>query len=417
MAMEAPPEEVYLFVAGTRPEAVKLAPVILALQAQGCATRLVATGQHRELFHDALGSFGLGADADLAIMRRGQSPAGAVAAMLPALTQQINRYRPATVIVQGDTASAFAGAQAAVYARCPLVHVEAGLRTGHGEPFPEEMHRRAIAQLADLHFAPTLAAAAALRREGVARHCIHVTGNTGIDALHLAAARLAGDAVQQAALRKRFAGIDPRRPLLLATVHRRENHGARLDSVLAALAVLAEEAEIVLPVHPHPAIAGPINAMLGSRAGVHLLPPLDYTAFLWLLQRATLVLTDSGGVQEEAPALGTPVLVLRDVTERSEGIVSGNARLIGTDTTAILTAVSDLLGDAGARARMSEAALPYGAGDAARRIVAVLRARFGPGANGGAVASMLSPSAPPPAPASLPQTSGNSSRSGANRRW
>lgn len=377
MAMEAPPEEVYLFVAGTRPEAVKLAPVILELQAQGCATRLVATGQHRELFHDALGSFGLRADIDLAVMRRSQTPAGVVAAMLPALTRQINCHHPTAVIVQGDTASAFAGAQAAVYARCPLVHVEAGLRTGHCEPFPEEMHRRAIAQLADLHFAPTTAAAEALRREGVAQHAIHITGNTGIDALHLAAARLAGDPALQSGLAQRFAGIDPRRPLLLVTIHRRENHGERLESVLAALSTLGREAEIVLPVHPHPAISGPVNAALGGRPGVHLLPPLDYTSFLWLLQRAALVLTDSGGVQEEAPALGTPVLVLRDVTERSEGIASGNARLVGTDTAAILVAVTELLGNPGARARMAEATLPYGAGDAARRIVEVIRARFG----------------------------------------
>jgi len=190
---------------------------------------------------------------------------------------------------------------------------------------------------------------------------------------------LAGDGGLQAALGTRFAGIDTRRPLLLVTIHRRENHGERLDSVLLALAVLAHEAEIVLPVHPHPAVAGPINAVLGGLPGVHLLPPLDYPAFLWLLQRATLVLTDSGGVQEEAPALGTPALVLRDVTERSEGVASGNARLIGTDTAAILAVVSELLSDAEARARMAAATLPYGAGNAARQIVEVMLARFGRG--------------------------------------
>ncbi len=375
--MEAPPEEVTLFVAGTRPEAVKLAPVILALRARGSAAFLVATGQHRDLFPETLAGFGLAADHDLAVMACAQSPAAVIGRLVPALATLCGSLRPVAVVVQGDTASAFAGAQAAVYARCPLVHVEAGLRTGTSDPFPEEMHRRAIAQMADLHFAPTVAAAAALRREGVAAADIHVTGNTGIDALHLTAARLAGDAGLQAALGLRFAGVDWRRPLVLATVHRRENHGARLDSVLLALAVLAREAEIVLPVHPHPAVAGPVQAVLGGLPGVHLLPPLDYPAFLWLLQRATLVLTDSGGVQEEAPALGIPALVLRDVTERSEGIASGNARLVGTDTAAILAAVGELLGDAEARARMCEAALPYGAGDAARQIVEVMLARFG----------------------------------------
>ena len=379
MAMEAPPEEVYLFVAGTRPEAVKLAPVLLALRARGLATMLVATGQHRELFHETLAGFGLAADHDLAIMQRVQSPADVIGLLVPALTSFFREWRPAVVIVQGDTASAFAGAQAAAYARCPLVHVEAGLRTGHNDPFPEEMHRRVIAQIADLHFAPTAAAAAALRREGIAPHAIHVTGNTGIDALYLAAARLANDTALQAQMAARFAGISAQRPRLLVTIHRRENHGSRLDSVLLALAVLAREADIILPVHPHPAIAGPVHAMLGGMPGVHLLPPLEYPAFLWLMQRATLVLTDSGGVQEEAPALGIPALVLRDVTERCEGIASGNARLVGTDTATILAAVGELLGDAGARARMSEAALPYGAGDASRQIVEVMLARFGRG--------------------------------------
>ncbi|MFZ4689638.1 MAG: non-hydrolyzing UDP-N-acetylglucosamine 2-epimerase [Polymorphobacter sp.] len=382
MVMAAEPQGLFVCVAGTRPEAVKLAPVILALRANGQHCRIIATGQHRELFHEALNAFGLVADDDLAIMRAGQSPADVIGTLVPALAARFVELRPAAVIVQGDTATAFAGAQAAVYARSPLAHVEAGLRTGHAEPFPEEMHRRVIAQLADLHFAPTALAAAALHREGVAPQTIHVTGNTGIDALHLMAARLAGDAVLQAVLAARFAGIDAQRPLLLVTIHRRENHGDRLASVLAALATLAQAAEIVLPVHPHPAIAGPVNAVLGGLAGVHLLPPLDYPAFLWLLQRARLVLTDSGGVQEEAPALGTPALVLRDVTERSEGIASGNARLVGTDTAAIVAAVGKLLGDAAARGRMTAAALPYGAGDAARQIVEVMLARFGRGATG-----------------------------------
>jgi UDP-N-acetylglucosamine 2-epimerase (non-hydrolysing) len=369
-------EQVFLFVAGTRPEAVKLSPVILALRAQDRPAYLVATGQHRELFHEALAGFGLVADDDLAIMQRAQAPAAVVGALVPALAAICERLRPAAVIVQGDTATAFAGAQAAVYARRPLVHVEAGLRSGHFEPFPEEMHRRAIAQLADLHFAPTAAARAALLKEGVAADTIHVTGNTGIDALRLVEARLVSDAVLGAMLAQRFAGIDFRRPVIVATVHRRENHGARLAQVLAALAELAGEAEIVVPVHPHPAVSGPVHAILGGRAGVHLLPPLDYAAFIWLLQRATLALTDSGGVQEEAPALGVPVLVLRDVTERREGLDSGNARLMGTDAGGIIDTVRGLLADRDSMGRMSEAALPYGVGNASGQIVDVMLQRF-----------------------------------------
>ncbi len=377
MVAGALPGEIYVFVAGTRPEAVKLAPIILALRAQDRATVLVATGQHRQLFDEALSAFGLTADCNLDVMRASQSPADVVGTLIPLLMAEIARRRPAVVIVQGDTATAFAGAIAASYAGVPLAHVEAGLRSGMREPFPEEMHRRVIAQLADLHFAPTPAAVAALHREGIATSATHMTGNTGIDALHQMQARLAASPAMRAALSQRFAAIDPSRPLLLVTVHRRENHGTRLAAILAALAVLARDAEIVLPVHPHPAVAGPVHAALGGQRGIHLLPPLDYPAFVWLMQRATLVLTDSGGIQEEAPALGLPVLVLRDVTERREGLDSGNARLIGTDTAAILAAVDSLLGDTSAIGQMAEATMPYGSGDAAQRIVDVLTAEFG----------------------------------------
>jgi UDP-N-acetylglucosamine 2-epimerase (non-hydrolysing) len=338
---------------------------------------LIATGQHRELLYDVLMSFDLAADHDFAIMQKNQTPAAVVGRLLPALTRLFEAARPAAVVVQGDTASTLAGAQAAMYARVPLVHVEAGLRSGDRDPFPEEMHRRLLAPLGDVHFAPTAAARAALLAEGVAADAIHVTGNTGIDALRLMQARLAADPALAATLALRFAGIDRRRPLLLATVHRRENHGHRLGNVLAAIAALAVDAEIVLPVHPHPAVAGPVTAALAGRPGVHLLPPLDYPAFVWMMGQATLVLTDSGGVQEEAPALGLPVLVLRDVTERCEGLDTGNARLIGTDTATIVAAVRGLLASSADIGRMAEAALPYGSGDAARQIVDVLLARYG----------------------------------------
>lgn len=366
----------FVAVAGTRPEALKLAPVILELRRRGRRLHLVATGQHRELLAGALADFGLSPDIDLAIMRERQSPAEVVGALIPPLARLFEDQQPTAVLVQGDTATTLAAAQAAAYARRPLVHVEAGLRTRHAEPFPEELHRRLIAQLADLHFAPTTAAAAALQAEGIAPAAVHISGNTGIDALHLIQARLRGDARLAAAQAARFAGIDPQRPWLLMTVHRRENHGARLAAVLAAAAELASDAEIIVPLHPSPAVRGPAQAALGGRRGIHLLPPLDYPAFVWLMARSSLALTDSGGVQEEAPAFGLPLLVLRDVTERHEGIATGNARLVGTDTCAIVTAARQLLHSEEARRQMSEAALPYGGGDASRLIADVLDRRF-----------------------------------------
>jgi UDP-N-acetylglucosamine 2-epimerase (non-hydrolysing) len=216
-----------------------------------------------------------------------------------------------------------------------------------------------------------------LLSEGVPPGAIHVTGNTGIDALLCMRARLRNNPAMTAGLAKRFEAIDRRRPLIMVTAHRRENHGPRLAAVLAAVATLAAEAEIVMPLHPSPAVRGPAEMALRGVAGVHLLPPLDYPAFVWLLQQAKLVLTDSGGVQEEAPALGLPVLVLRDVTERNEGIASGNARLIGTNTQTIVDVTRALLTDCAALQRMSEAALIYGAGDASERIADIIGARFG----------------------------------------
>ncbi len=376
MALGASLSNRYLFVVGTRPEAVKLAPVVLALAERGETPVLVSTGQHSDLLAGALAAFGLAPDHDLAVMQRAQSPADVLGQLVPALASLLARVSPRAVVVQGDTATTLAGALAAAYARLPLVHVEAGLRSGSDEPFPEEMHRKLVGQIAALHFAPTAGAAAALAAEGVAPATIHVTGNSGIDALRLMQARLAADRVMTGALERRFAAIDFRRPLVLVTVHRRENHGARLGQVLAALADLAGEAEIVLPVHPHPAVAGPVAAALAQVRGIHLLPPLDYPAFVWLMARATLVLTDSGGVQEEAPALGVPVLVLRDVTERREGLDTGNARLVGTDSGIIVAAVRHLLADRAAIGRMAEPAWPYGTGDAALRIADIMGQTF-----------------------------------------
>lgn len=353
----------YAIVAGTRPEAIKLAPLVLALRSAGAPVWLIATGQHGNLFDVALGAFGLVANEDLAVMHDGQTPAEVVARLLPRLVDRLAQHRPAAVIVQGDTASAFAGAQAAAYCRLPLVHVEAGLRTHDAEPFPEEMHRRVIAQLADVHCAPTLTAAAALRREGIADTAIHITGNTGIDALLWMARRLA-----ERGPPPELPMFDPAQPLIVATIHRRENHD-RIAAIAAALTMLADDAEILLPVHPHPAIQGPLRAALAGRRGIHLVEPLPYPAFVAALTRANLVLTDSGGIQEEAPALGLPVLVLRDVTERPEGIAAGNARLVGHEPAAIVAAARAILSGLSG---VVEAALPYGAGNAATSIATLL---------------------------------------------
>jgi UDP-N-acetylglucosamine 2-epimerase (non-hydrolysing) len=307
----APAARPFLFVAGTRPEAVKLAPIILDLAARGARPLLVATGQHRDLFGAALAGFGLMADHDLAVMA--PRPEAVVGALLPALAELIRRLAPARVVVQGDTSSTLAGALAARYAGVPVAHVEAGLRSGGLHPHPEEMHRRLVAQMADLHFAPTPVAAAALAAEGV-HDGVSITGNSGIDALMLMQARLVADPALARAASAPFAGIPQHRPWVLATIHRRENQGRALARILSALAELASDAEVILPVHPSPAVAGPVRARLAGRPHVHLLPPLPYASFVALMLQSALVLTDSGGVQEEAPAIGLPCLVLRDET-------------------------------------------------------------------------------------------------------
>lgn len=376
-----------LCVLGTRPEAIKLAPVVLELRRRGAGVTVCLTGQHPAMARDSLADLGLVADVDLAVRRPGQAVEGFVAAALPPLAHLLARVAPAQVMVQGDTASALAGALAATYARAPLAHVEAGLRSGAVEPFPEDMHRRVIAQLATLHFAPTDHARTLLLREGIADAVVHVTGNPVIDALRLAAARLAADAP----LRERLAAALPPlgRDLILVTAHRRENVGAPMAGIADAVARIAagHDLDIVVPVHPNPRAGAVLEARLGSLPNVRLLPPLDYLSFVMLLGRARLVLTDSGGIQEEAPAFGCPVLVLRTATERPEGIAAGAARLIGTDPAAIVAAVADLLARPACDRAMP--VLPYGDGRAAQRIAAI-------------VAPMLAARTPVPTPAPPP---------------
>lgn len=358
-------------VLGTRPEAIKLAPVILALRARGVACDVVSTGQHRVLLDQALAGFGLAPDHDLALMRPDQTLTHLTSGALEGLAPWLAAARPDWLLVQGDTTTAFSAALAGFYAGVRVGHVEAGLRTWNPlAPWPEEVNRSLIARLATRHFAPTPLAARNLRREGIAPRTVAVTGNTGIDALMMVAARVQGDA----ALTARFAFLDPARKLVLVTGHRRENFSGGLDRIARAVAALAArpDVQVVFALHLNPRAEAPARAALGHLPNVHLMPPQDHAGFVWLMRRAHLVVTDSGGVQEEAPSLGRPVLVTRNESDRPEAITAGTALLVGTDGATLLREATRLLDDGEAWRRMARAENPYGDGRAAPRIVEAL---------------------------------------------
>lgn len=364
-----------MVVFGTRPEAIKLAPVVHALARSATLRPCVCvTGQHREMLDQMLAVFELRPDHDLAVMQGDQTLFTLTARLLGVLEPVLARERPAAIVVQGDTTTAFAAALAGYYVRVPTGHVEAGLRTDDPyNPFPEEMNRRLTSHLATWHFAPTARAAANLAREGVAAERVTLTGNTIVDALHEMLARLARhgelpDSVLPPAL---AAG----RRLLVVTGHRRESFGAGLRNICAALRAIAERNDdvvVVYPVHLNPNVQRPVRELLQNHPRVILTEPLDYLPFVDLLRRAYLILTDSGGIQEEAPSLRVPVLVMRSTTERPEGIEAGVARLVGTDREAIIEAAQRLLDDRAAHRRMVAAANPYGDGHAAEKIVRYL---------------------------------------------
>lgn len=364
-----------LFVVGTRPEAIKLAPVIQRFQESRVVRPIIcSTGQHREMLAQAFGYFGLCPDVELSLMEPNQSLAQLTARAVSGLDSIIDRTKPAMVFVQGDTTSAMSGALAAFYRKVPIAHVEAGLRTyDRRAPFPEESNRRLIAPIADLHFAPTAAAARNLQNEGVGDAAIHVTGNTSIDALFATLARQRGevsafeDLDGQRVRHDQWAG----KRLLLVTAHRRENHGPGLDALCNAVERLLDLPDIVVvcPVHPNPNVRAIVAQRLRNRAEIVLTPPLQYPTFCAVMGLSYVILTDSGGVQEEAPSLGKPVLVMRDTTERPEGIAVGNARLIGIDADRIVAGVGDLWRDESAYRQMTRAANPYGDGTAAPQIV------------------------------------------------
>ena len=365
-----------LVIFGTRPEAIKLFPVVRALGRKGVDVRTCVTAQHRGLLDQVLDVADLRPDIDLDLMEPGQTLDGLTARLLTGIGEVMDREMPARVIVQGDTATAMAGALAAYYRRVPVAHVEAGLRSGDlYHPWPEEGNRRIVAPLAHLHFAPTDTAAAALTRENVDPARIHVTGNTVVDALFWTRDRLAADPTLGAGLDavvERAAG----RRLLLVTTHRRENFGAGMESIARALARLAKRLDlfILFPVHPNPNVAAAMDRLLAPCENIARVPPLDYPHFVRALSLCELVLTDSGGVQEEAPALGKPVLVMRETTERPEGVVAGTARLVGADEKRIVSEVSTLLDDSAAYQSMARAHNPYGDGHAAARIAEIVAA-------------------------------------------
>ena len=365
-----------MVVFGTRPEAIKMAPVVSALRARpGIQTLVAVTAQHRQMLDQVLDLFGIVPDDDLDLMRANQGLPDLFSRILTGMSEVISRRKPDLVLVHGDTSTTLAAALAAFYARVPVGHVEAGLRTGNMEaPWPEEMNRRLVSPLAQLHFAPTARARDNLLAEGIEDARIHVTGNTVVDALLQAVARLEADKELSNAVDASLPALDPDRRMILVTGHRRESFGEGFESICSALRRIADldGVEIVYPVHLNPNVREPVLRLLGGLPNVHLIEPLDYLPFVQLMRRASLIITDSGGIQEEAPSLGKPVLVMRDVSERPEAIESGTARLVGTAPDTIYEAARQLLGSQDVYAAMAKARNPYGDGAAAHRIAELI---------------------------------------------
>jgi UDP-N-acetylglucosamine 2-epimerase (non-hydrolysing) len=364
-----------LFVVGTRPEAIKLAPVIFELRRRPAAfaVAVCATGQHRYLLDQVFSVFGIVPDYDLALMSPDQALARITARGIEALDQVMTSHQPDVVLVQGDTTTTLCGALAAFYHRKQVGHVEAGLRTGDKfAPFPEEINRRLVSALTDYHFAPTERARAALLAEGVPASAIFVTGNTVIDALLWVRGRVR---LTPPALPP---GVEPAlagKQVVLVTGHRRESFGQGFEHICRAIREVADRAPdtlFIYPVHLNPNVQQPVNRILGGHPRILLLPPQPYEPFVWLMDHATIILTDSGGVQEEAPSLGKPVLVMRETTERPEGIHAGNARLVGVNQDSIVRNLLGLLTRPDERAAMAAVRNPYGDGHAAERIADAL---------------------------------------------
>lgn len=350
-----------------------MAPVVGALARDSrFEAKVCVTAQHRQMLDQVLGLFSIQPDFDLNLMQPGQDLTDITSRVLMGMRSVFAEWKPDVVLVHGDTTTTMATSLAAYYQQVAVGHVEAGLRTGNiYSPWPEEMNRRIAGAISALHFAPTSTSRDNLLREGVDPARICVTGNTVIDALLEVDARLKSDTDMQARLAQRFAFLDGGRRVILVTGHRRENFGSGFENICHALVALAArpDVEVVYPVHLNPNVQEPVRRMLGGRANIHLIEPLDYLPFVYLMGRSYLILTDSGGVQEEAPSLGKPVLVMRDTTERPEAVDAGTVTLVGTDTELIVAEASRLFDDAGAYGRMARAHNPYGDGLASQRIL------------------------------------------------
>jgi UDP-N-acetylglucosamine 2-epimerase (non-hydrolysing) len=370
----------FVCIFGTRPEAIKMAPVVRRLRStEGVRTSVVTSGQHHEMLDQVLEFFEIEPDIRLDVMREGQTLSALSARLLTGLQPAIESLKPSAVLVHGDTATTVAGAMASFYARVPVAHVEAGLRTNNlYSPWPEESNRRLTAVLTRFHFAPTDHARNALLAEGHDSRTIWVTGNTVIDALMDAVREIEKNPSLRIQIEKMLPPTDPRRRRILVTGHRRENFDGGLASLCDALnrLVARGDVEVVFPIHLNPIVQEVVRSRMSQGSSIHLLPPLDYPSFVTVMQSAHIILTDSGGIQEEAPSLGKPVLVLRDTTERPEAVEAGTVRVIGTDTARIVAEVSRLLDEPDEYAAMSMAHNPYGDGHAASRIVDALIAHF-----------------------------------------
>lgn len=369
-----------LCVFGTRPEAIKMAPLALKLHSESrFDARVCVTGQHREMLDQVLSLFNLKPDYDLDIMKSGQDLTDVTSSILKGMRNVLTEFRPDVVLVHGDTATTLAASLAAYYQQIPVAHVEAGLRTGNlYSPWPEEANRKLTGALATVHFAPTQTSADNLKREGIAEKTIHVTGNTVIDALFEIVNKLNTDEQLYKSLALKFPFLEEGKKLILVTGHRRESFGGGFERICEALAQTARQhpdVQIVYPVHLNPNVQHPVNQSLKGIANIHLIEPLDYLPFVYLMNRAEIILTDSGGIQEEAPSLGKPVLVMRDSTERPEAVAAGTVKLVGTNTITITNELNELLINPEAYEAMSRAHNPYGDGKASDRIIELL-ARF-----------------------------------------
>jgi len=365
-----------LFIYGTRPEAIKMAPLIKELKKQPdqFCIEVCLTGQHRQMLDQVNSFFEIIADYDLNLMQPNQTLFDITSRCLLGLEPVLDVSKPDLVFVQGDTTTVLSGALAAFFKKIPIAHLEAGLRSGEKySPFPEEINRKLASQLADYHFAPTSGAAENLRKDGITKN-VFIVGNTVIDGLHLGLKLIKKNGEESYVSYFSFLNLSKR--IILITGHRRESFGNGFESLCTAIQEIAEahhDIQLVYPMHLNPQVREPVNRILSGQPNVFLIEPLDYPYLIWLMEKSYLVLTDSGGIQEEAPSLGKPVLVMRDVTERMEGVQAGTARLVGTDRLRIVAAVTELLNDKSAYMRMSQAVNPYGNGKTSKEIVLILK--------------------------------------------